>query len=121
MKALRVLVVEDDPMIGVLLAETLVEMGHEVCGVEATEINAVAAAVRNKPDLMIVDAQLGAGSGICAVEEILRAGFVPHLFVSANALRVRALKPGAMVIQKPFRESDLIKGIERALAIPAIA
>jgi CheY-like chemotaxis protein len=37
MKALRVLVVEDNAIIGMLLAEMLAEMGHDVCGLETTE------------------------------------------------------------------------------------
>ena len=53
-KAPRVLVVEDDAMIGVLLGEMLEGMGYDVCGIEATEADAVTAAARFRPDLMIV-------------------------------------------------------------------
>ena len=77
MKALRILVVEDDAMIGGLLAETLEDLGHVVCAVETNAANAVAAAARHHPDLMIVDVGLGEASGIAAVKEILRSGFVP--------------------------------------------
>jgi CheY-like chemotaxis protein len=111
----RVLVVEDDAVIAMLLSEVLVGMGHDVCAIEATEADAVAAAGRWRPDLMIVDARLGEGSGVTAVEEILRGGHVPHVFVSGDALRVRALRPGALVIQKPFCEADLAGAIQRAL------
>jgi DNA-binding response OmpR family regulator len=72
MKALNVLVVEDDALIGMLFADVLAAMGHDVCAIEATEADAVAAAARYKPDLMIVDARLRDGSGVSAVEEILR-------------------------------------------------
>lgn len=121
MRADRVLVVEDDAVIATLLAEVLEGMGHDVCAIEATEADAVAAANRCRPDLMIVDARLGDGSGVSAVEEILRAGFVPHVFVSGDALRVQALRPGALVIQKPFRESDLARAIQHALGGAALA
>ena len=46
MKALRVLVVEDDAMIAMLLADMFAGMGHDVCAIEATEAGAVAAAVQ---------------------------------------------------------------------------
>ena len=115
MKALRILVVEDDAMIGMLLAEMLVEMGYEVCAIEASEDDAVAAAARCNPDLLIVDAWLGDGSGVAAVEKIAGAGTIPHLFVSGDIARVRALSPGAVVVQKPFREADLAWAIQRAL------
>jgi len=115
MKALRILVVEDDAMIGMLLAEMLLEMGHDVCAVEATAAGAVTAAARFIPDLMIVDVQLGDGSGVSAVEEILRTGFVPHVFASGDTSSIRALRPDAVAIQKPFRESDLVRAIHLAL------
>ncbi|SDR54237.1 Response regulator receiver domain-containing protein [Rhizobiales bacterium GAS191] len=115
MRALSVLVVEDDALIAMLFADVLAEMGHDVCAIEATEAGAVAAATRCRPDLMIVDARLAMGSGVSAVEAILRDGFVPHVFVSGDVMSVQALRPGAVVIQKPFREPDLVRAIQRAL------
>ncbi len=115
MKSLRILVAEDEPVIGMLLADVLAEMGHEVCAIEATEVDTVAAAVRCRPDLMIVDAHLRRGSGVAAVEEILRSGFVPHVFVSGDRLRDQALNPRAIVIQKPFFEPDLARAIQYAV------
>jgi CheY-like chemotaxis protein len=118
MKALHVLVVEDDAIIGILLVEMLSGMGHD-CTFEATEADAIASARRWPPDLMIVDARLGEGSGIAAVEQILQAGHVPHVFVSGDTLRVKALMPGAEVVQKPFRESDLTRAMQRVLGTAA--
>ncbi|WP_342236381.1 response regulator [Inquilinus sp. OTU3971] len=115
MAALRVLLVEDEAVIAMLLAEVLGGMGYEVCAIEATEADAVAAAMRCRPDLMIVDARLGAGSGVSAVETILRARPVPHVFVSGDPSSVQALRPDAVVMQKPFREADLARAIQRAL------
>ena len=115
MKTLRVLVVEDEILIGMLLADTLGAMGYEVCAIEATETGAVAAAARCNPDLMIVDARLRDGSGVSAVEEILRTGWVPHVFVSGETSTTLTLRPGAIMIQKPFRDTDLNRAIQRAL------
>jgi CheY-like chemotaxis protein len=115
-KALRVLVIEDNALIAMLYAELLAELGHIVCAIEATEADAVAAAACHKPDLMIVDAGLRDGSGIAAVTEILRSGFVPHLFVTGNAKAVQASRPGAVVLQKPFRDPELAQAVQRALA-----
>jgi len=117
MEALRVLVVEDETTIGILLAEVLVGMGYDVCAIEATEADAVAAAARCGPDLMIVDAWLSEGDGVSAVAEIEKSGPVPHLFVSGDTARVRALRPNAIIIQKPFRERDLAWAIQRALHV----
>ena len=118
--AMRILVIEDDAIIGTLLAEMLVGMGHDVCAIEATEADAVSAAARHKPDLMIVDVSLGKGSGLSAVETIYRTGPVPHVFVSGDISRVHALRPGSIVIQKPYRESDLVRVIQQALTVASI-
>ncbi|MDB5362673.1 MAG: hypothetical protein JWO51_3970 [Rhodospirillales bacterium] len=118
MRALRILVAEDDAMIGLLLADVLNGMGH-ACTIAATEAETVAAANFYHPDLMIIDAQLGDGSGITAVNEINRGGAVPHLFVSGDAPRVLMLQPGALVLQKPFREAELARAMGRALRTPS--
>ena len=65
---------------------------------------------------MIVDARLRHGSGIAAVKQILRNGFVPHFFVSGDRLSADGLSPGAIVLQKPFMESELVSAIARAVA-----
>jgi len=117
MKALRILLAEDDAMIGLLLADVLDGMGHD-CAIATTEAETVAVAQHYRPDLMIIDAQLGEGSGIDAVRDIVRDGAVPHLFVSGDAARVLKLQPGALVLQKPFREAELAQAMGQALRTP---
>ncbi len=114
MKALRVLVVEDDALLGMFLAEMLIGMGYDICAIEATEAAAVAAALQHAPDLMIVDARLRDGSGASAVEQILRAQPIRHLFVSGDVESVQEARPGAVVLRKPFRESELASAIAAA-------
>jgi DNA-binding response OmpR family regulator len=115
MKALHTLIVEDDVVIGGLLAETLEGLGHKVCAVESKVANAVAAASYCLPDLMIVDVGLSEASGAAAVKEILRSRFVPNVFVTDDAVRGTPLGPDTVLIQKPFRVSDLERAIQRAL------
>ena len=113
MKPLRILLVDDDASIAAVLAEMLDEMGHVVCGIEATEAGAVRAALGDKPDLMIVDARLREGNGVAAVETILRTTPIPHILMSGERLpagRARAVK-----LQKPFMYRDLVDAIERAI------
>jgi DNA-binding response OmpR family regulator len=109
MAALSVLVVEDDAVIGMLLAEMLEEMGYIVCAVVATEEDAVADAARCKPGLMIVDEQLREGSGVSAMERILQTDRVPCVFISGAP--VHRTRPGANILQKPFLEQDLVRAI----------
>ena len=115
MKRLRILIVEDDAMIALLLDDVLREMGHEVCASEAGEAAAIRAARRCKPDLMIVDEHLGEGSGMAVVDEVLGVEAVPHLFVSGDARRITALRPDSIVVEKPFSEVGLARAIQRAM------
>ena len=119
MKTCRVLIMEDDPLIGMLVAELLEEMGYDVCAIAATAADGVTAAAQYRPDLVIADVRLGDGIGISAIEEILRTGFVPHLFMTGNISRVKALRPDAVVLEKPFHTAELMLAIQRALDIAA--
>jgi chemotaxis response regulator CheB len=105
MKALRVLVVEDNQIIGMLLGEMLAGMGHDVCGLETTEAAAVAAAERYKPDIIIM------------MRAILRTGPMPHLFISGA--HVATDSPAAVVLQKPFDERQLVSAMDHAMAAGA--
>lgn len=119
LKASRVLILEDECIIAILLAKVLTGMGHGVAGIAATVAGALTAAERSRPDLMIVDAQLRDGSGILAVREIIRSGFVPHIFVSGDDCRTLALQPGSAALVKPYRETELAEAIQRVLsAVP---
>jgi two-component system, response regulator PdtaR len=115
MKSLRVLIIEDEALIALLFEDVLLELGHEVCASERTEGAAIAAAARCHPDLIISDARLQEGNGIAAVNTILKAGFVPHFFVSGDVIDQKLLNPAAGVLQKPFDERQLIEAISRAV------
>lgn len=115
MNQTRILVADDDLVVGALLCEMLVTMGHTVCALETTEAGAISAAARYLPDLIIVDLELGEGSGARAIDAILRVAPLPHIFISGNIFRVAALRPHAAALQKPFRVAELGRAIQRAL------
>ena len=117
MKALRILLVEDDHIIAILLSAMLVDMDHAVVATVATEADAVAAAASHKPDLMIVDMHLRQGSGIAAVAQVLKAGPMAHLFMSGA--RLRSEKADGIILHKPFRERDLLQAIRQTFGIEA--
>jgi len=119
MRPLRVMVVEDDGLLAELLGEVLEGMGHAICASEGNEAGAVAAAVRYKPDLMVVDVRLGEGSGVSAVDKIQLNGLIPHIFVTGDMKGLKALKPAAEALEKPFRDSDLKRSIERVIGAAA--
>jgi two-component system, response regulator PdtaR len=51
------------------------------------------------------------GSGMSAVERILRTGPVPCVFISGAHVR----RPGATALQKPFLEADLVRAIRNVV------
>ena len=117
----RILVVEDDALIGSLLTEVLQALGYAVYPIETTEDGAVSAAARHRPDLMIVDVQLAAGSGLSAMARISQTRPIPHVFMSGDSHQSASFGI-VLLLRKPFRQSDLIRAIEQALrgVIPGV-
>jgi DNA-binding response OmpR family regulator len=75
----RVLVVEDEALIALSLADMLESMGFTVCGTADNVRSAVDMADRDAPDLVLMDIRLrGKGDGIDAARQICerRAGSI---------------------------------------------
>lgn len=115
---LRIVVVEDNGIIAMDLADLLIAMGHDVCAIACGENDAVEAAEMHQPDLMIVDGNLSEGDGVSAMQRILKHADIPHLYITGNAREITGRAPGAVVIGKPFIMKDLTQAIGRALARP---
>lgn len=115
-RSLNILVAEDDELIGELLSEMLLQMGHAVCAVTTTQADTVAAAGLCQPDLLIVDFRLSPGNGIDAVDLILQTRHIPHILVSGNIAKVRALRPDAVMLEKPYTRASLLSAIARTSA-----
>jgi CheY-like chemotaxis protein len=113
-EGLGIVVAEDNVLIAMDLEGVLIGMGHKVLAIAQTQSEAVAAALRCRPDLMIVDGELAEGSGIDAMREILARGFVAHFYITGDPLRMAGLAPDAVVVAKPFTLNDLSSGIARA-------
>ena len=115
MKALTILVAEDDALQALMLGDILEEMGHKVCAVTSTVSGAVAAMARYRPNLLIVDAWLKDGSGLTVIDKVCKDGHVPHLYASGDIARIQLARPEAVVIQKPYHVVELEAAIERAM------
>lgn len=113
----RIILVEDDVMIAMDLADLLIAMGHDVCHIASTEAEAVEAAMRLAPDLLIVDANLAEGSGVSAMRQILAQGFVAHFYISGDPVQILKAVPDAVVLAKPFTMHALANGMARAVRV----
>jgi CheY-like chemotaxis protein len=118
-QTLRVLVIEDDALLALTLAEVLSDLGHAVCATAATPAAAIAAAYEQRPDFLLSDVKLHNGSGIDAVEEILRSRPVPHMFMTGDLVGLHLRLPDAVAIRKPFSSATLAKAMAKALKAEA--
>ena len=112
----RILVVEDELMIVLMLESLLLEAGFEVVDV-ATKVEAALAFVEAGAfDVAILDANL-AGVSSAPVAVALTARSVPFLVVSgyATAQQNGAFAAG-LHVQKPFQTEALIEALRSTLA-----
>jgi CheY-like chemotaxis protein len=115
----RVLIIEDDPMIGLDIEGIVTRLGHAVTGIARTRSDAVDLALKQPPDLVLADVQLADNSsGIDAVNEILGAfSGLPVIFVTGYPEKLlTGLKPEpAFLIAKPFSEDQVRSAVSQAM------
>ncbi|MGZ8742183.1 MAG: response regulator transcription factor, partial [Nocardioides sp.] len=100
-----ILVVEDDPGIRTALIRGLAERGHAVASV-ASGLAALEAAVKNRPDVMLLDLGLPDIDGLQVLGMLRGVCDVPVIVITAqddDAMIVKALDAGADdYVVKPF-------------------
>jgi DNA-binding response OmpR family regulator len=104
----RILIVEDDLMIAMLIEDMLADLGHVVAGVAGTvaEGTAMVEAVQS-PEAAILDINLG-GESVFPLADTLRARGVPMIFSTGYAdAGLREADRDSQVLRKPFRIGDL--------------
>ncbi|EWY40201.1 regulator [Skermanella stibiiresistens SB22] len=117
----NILIVEDDAIIAYDLTETVLAMGHKVCGTAATMEEALAAAAANQPSLALMDLRLAhGGSGITTAQALRESRALPIIFVTAFAeeLKQRGLDYLGPVIKKPFTREQIERAITQAVFTP---
>ncbi|HSJ77974.1 MAG TPA: response regulator [Erythrobacter sp.] len=113
-----VLIIEDEPLIAMQLEDLVTGLGHTVSGTAATRTQARAAVAEATPGLVLADIQLADGSsGLDAVDDILAAGSMPVIFITAYPERLlTGNRPEpTYLITKPFQEDTVKAAISQAL------
>jgi len=81
-----ILIVEDEPLIAWSLADMAEDLGYDVIGPVATELEAIDEATRQRPDAILMDVRLsGGGSGLSAARRIRQGAQTPIIFCTAYA------------------------------------
>jgi response regulator NasT len=116
----RVVIADDEPGARSALADMLAEEGFDVVGQAGDGEQVVAMAQALRPDVIIIDAELGTTDGIAAAGEIAKNKIAPVVVVSSVSHRdlvTRARDAGAVgYLCKPLTRSSLLPAVEVAVA-----
>jgi DNA-binding NarL/FixJ family response regulator len=121
MSEIRILIVEDEPIIAENIAMYLTNNGYKVCGIAYDGEAARHQIMYNTPDAVLMDINLGAGEdGIDLAGFIKKNYAIPLLFLTSytdkeTIGRAKEAEPYAYIV-KPFDEKTLLASLEIALS-----
>jgi len=116
----KILIVEDESIIAEDISDSLISLGYRITGMVYSGEEAIEAAAKCRPDLVLMDVNLqGEIDGITAAAEIRARFQIPVVYLTAYAdentlRRVNATKPFGYIV-KPFEEKNLHTTIQLAL------
>jgi CheY-like chemotaxis protein len=115
LRGLRILLVEDDPLIRLDLETSLVELGASVTAA-STVATAFAALAIAMPDFAVLDFELGAETSE-PIAEVVQARNVPFLYLSGYSEHDGRFSrwPNIPILSKPLSASQIARGIRDGL------
>lgn len=111
---MRILVVEDEAMIALQMEIVLKQAGHDVVAVADDVEPAVDDAQAKRPELALVDIQLGEHASGLHVAAALKNIGVPSLFVTGNCLGRDRGDIALGCLHKPFTSIQVLAAIQAA-------
>jgi len=118
---IKILVVEDEMIIGAKISMQLTSLGYEVTGILPRGEEAVTHAEENRPDIVLLDIHLkGKIDGIETARQMQKHGNIPIIYLTANSdeatfNRAKSSKPHAF-LSKPYKQLDLQRAIELTIS-----
>ena len=113
-KTKRVLVIEDEAFVGMMIEEFLGDFGYSVVGPIENLQAAILLAATEQIDVAVVDINIS-GHVATAVADKLIERDIPFLFVSGYE-KMRGTRYASIpLLRKPFEPEDLRDAIERVL------
>ncbi len=109
----RVLIVEDDALIALDVEDALRCAGYDVCGIAASETEALAMAGQTHPDFAVVDISLSPGDGRVVARELWRRHHTAVLFATGQFDEIRGLdNSGAIAcLPKPYQAENVPRAL----------
>jgi DNA-binding LytR/AlgR family response regulator len=117
----KILIVEDEMVIGANISLELNKLGYEVTGIVPRGEEALVHLKENTPDILLLDINLkGELDGVETAKEMQKTHNVPIIYLTANTddanfNRAKETHPYAF-ITKPFKKLDLKRAIELTLS-----
>jgi DNA-binding LytR/AlgR family response regulator len=118
---IKILVVEDEMIIGAKISMQLTTLGYEVTGILSRGEEVLNHVKENKPDIILLDIHLkGKMDGIETAAGIEHSFQIPVIYITANAdeatfNRAKTTRPAGF-ISKPFKKLDLQRAIELTIS-----
>jgi two-component SAPR family response regulator len=114
----RVLVVEDEALVAMLIEDILIDAGFEIVGPFGQAEKAIAALEQHAVDAAILDVNLGGGARSYGVAGELVERGLPFIFVTGyGQIGIDTRFRDVPVLQKPFAPSRLQALIRQILAV----
>jgi two-component sensor histidine kinase len=114
----RVLLVEDEALIGMMMADILCDMGFEVLGPVTRVSEAMSAVKQGSFESAVLDVNLR-GELVYPVAEVLQNDGVPFIFITGyNAERIEERFANVPVLQKPLQKAELKTALEQVRMTP---
>jgi DNA-binding response OmpR family regulator len=111
--ARKVLVVEDEALVAMLVEDALLDAGFGVIGPAATVEEAMALLDHERPDAVVLDLNL-AGETSTPVADLLAARGIPYVIATGyGASGLPAGHQDAMVLAKPYDPAELTSMLGR--------
>ncbi|MBL6458855.1 response regulator [Belnapia sp. T6] len=116
---MRILVVEDEALIAMMLADDLETAGHEVMGPVATTAAALTLCETTLPDLALLDVNLAGGdNGVALACDLFARWHLPVVFASSQPVEVLQEAPAALgIIHKPYQTETVLRSVEAVRAV----
>ena len=117
MAGLRILIVEDEPLVRVDIEDAIRRAGYEVAGSASSGEEAIAKSLSLHPDIVLMDIALhGEMDGSTAARFIQSELAVPIVFISGQAIAeiTDQNAPPTFQVKKPFARPELIGALAAA-------
>jgi DNA-binding NtrC family response regulator len=113
----RVLVVEDEPLVGLDVASILANAGYTIEGPFRTVCGALHSLGQVRPAVAVLDFRVGEDTAL-SVADLLNRNGVPYIWLTgypAEAIPDRHRDHKHPVVSKPFTSKDLVGILDRAV------